>query len=84
MKYLREYNSYNTGIEELGPEIWNSHHIVQQKYGYSKFTRRELDFFHKFFVKSDKYDFFQVSTLSDNPRSVFNFDIYKLNSYQNI
>ncbi len=73
MKYIKEYNSYNTGVEELGSNLWRSLYQVQKKYGHSFFTKRELDFFHNFFTKSDIHDFFQVSGTSKPRRSNFNF-----------
>lgn len=73
MKYIKEYNSYSIGIEELGSNLWWGLHQVQQKYGYSTFTKRELDFFRNFFRKSDRHDFFRISGTSKTRRSTFNF-----------
>lgn len=61
MKYLKLWESFDKGIEEWELNWQTRDQIMRQTHGTDFFTKRELDFFRQFFVKTERDDFFRVS-----------------------
>jgi hypothetical protein len=61
MKYLKLWESFDKGIEEWDLNWQTRNQIMRQTHGTDFFTKRELDFFRQFFVKTERDDFFRVS-----------------------
>lgn len=61
MKYLKLYESFDNGTEEWDSNWQTRNQIMRQTHGTDFFTKRELDFFRQFFVKTERDDFFRVS-----------------------
>lgn len=61
MKYLKVWESFDKGIEEWDSNWQTRSQIMRQTHGTDFFTKRELDFFRQFFVKTERDDFFRVS-----------------------
>ena len=62
MKYLKLFESFGSGVEELEGYPWRIRNDFSRQCGGTDFfTKRELGFFREFFVKSDKNDFFRIS-----------------------
>lgn len=59
-KIISNVNESN-GVESF-PDTWsNKQSIIIRTGGFEFFDKRELDFFHEFFIKSNQNDFFNVS-----------------------
>lgn len=61
MKYLKVWESFDKGIEEWDSNWQTRNQIMRQTHGTDFFTKRELSFLRRFFVKTEQDDFFRVS-----------------------
>lgn len=69
MKYIKLFESFESGIEEISNPLLMRDLIGRFK-GHEPFNNRERNFFIKIFVKGKKFDFYKMSKLKASRVSV--------------